>query len=121
MVVLDAGQFSTRCRCCGWRSGLSSALTAALAAFQSHPCPVRTIGLFTEPAETPRHRQVDSIAAPGWPDELRVPARDGGEAEVLVDAGVGLRPLRAPPGLAPAASPFWPVCPGRAGGRELPC
>jgi hypothetical protein len=77
LIVLDAGQFSTRCRCCGWRSGLSSALTAALAAFQSHPCPVRTIGLFTEPAETPQHRQVDSIAAPGWPDETRVPAATG--------------------------------------------
>jgi hypothetical protein len=77
LIVLDAGQFSTRCRCCGWRSGLSSALTDAQAAFQSHPCPIRTIGSFTEPAETPRQRRIGSIAAPGWPDETRVAAATG--------------------------------------------
>jgi hypothetical protein len=77
LIVLDAGQFSTRCRCCGWRSGLSSTLTDAQAAFQSHLCLIRTIGSLTGPAETPRHRQVDSIAAPGWPDEPRVAAATG--------------------------------------------
>lgn len=77
MVVLDAGQFSTRCRCCGWRSGLSSALTAALAAFQSHPCPVRASGSFTEPAGTPGHRQINTIAVPRWSSESRVAAATG--------------------------------------------
>jgi hypothetical protein len=77
LIVLDAGQFSTRCRCCGWRSGLSSALSDAQAAFQRHPCPVRAIGSFTEPTETPGPRQVGSIAAPGWSDETRVPAATG--------------------------------------------
>jgi len=77
LIVLDAGQFSTRCRCCGWRSGLSSTLTEAQAAFQRHPCPIHTIGSLSEPAETPRRRQVDSIAAPGWPDEPRVAAATG--------------------------------------------
>jgi hypothetical protein len=76
LIVLDAGQFSTRCRCCGWRSGLSSTLTDAQVAFQRHPCPTRTIGSLPEPAVTPWHRQVDSIA-PGWPDETRVPAATG--------------------------------------------
>lgn len=77
MVVLDAGQFSTRCRCCGWRSGLSSALTDAQVAFHSHPCPMRVIESFTGPAETPGHRQVSAIAAPGWSDEPGVAAAMG--------------------------------------------
>jgi len=79
LIVLDAGQFSIRCRCCGWRSGLSLALGDARAAFQRHPCPTRPIGSVIGPAETPGPRQVEvgSIAAPGWSNETRVPAATG--------------------------------------------
>jgi len=39
LIVLDARQFSTRCRRCGWRSPLCAALTDAQTAFQTHACP----------------------------------------------------------------------------------
>jgi hypothetical protein len=77
LIVLDAGQFSTRCRCCGWRSGLSSSLTDALAAFQRHPCLIRAIGSFTEPVEAYGRQQIDSINASSWSDETRFPAARG--------------------------------------------
>jgi len=77
LYVLDAGQFSTRCRCCGWRSRLSSALTDAQAAFQSHSCPIRTIVPSTEPTKTPGRTQVDPIAPPGWTDETGIAAGTG--------------------------------------------
>ena len=88
LIVLDAGQFSTRCRCCGWRSGPSSALTDATAAFQSHPCPIRAIGSCTEPIETPGPSQVNLFAAPGGTGETGDRRWKGGEVEILV-AGRG--------------------------------
>jgi hypothetical protein len=39
LIVLDAGQFSTRCRRCRWRSPSNPALTDAQTAFLTHVCP----------------------------------------------------------------------------------
>jgi hypothetical protein len=44
LMVLDAGQFSTRCRRCGWRSWSSDALGDAQAAFQTHTCSTDAVG-----------------------------------------------------------------------------
>jgi hypothetical protein len=73
LVVLDAGQFSICCRRCGWRSGRSSVLTEAQAAFQGHACLDRRIRSIAEPAETGAQAGA-SIDARGWTDEARVVA-----------------------------------------------
>jgi hypothetical protein len=117
LYVLDAGQFSTRCRCCGWRSGQSSALGDAQAAFQSHPCPVPAIGSAV-PATTPGHRQVRSTAAPGWTDETKVPRCDGGEAEVRRDGRGRAAAARGAPLLGPGASTVLALLSGPAGGSR---
>jgi hypothetical protein len=44
LIVLDAGQFLTRCRCCGWRSCSSDAIGDAQAAFQTHTCSTDGVG-----------------------------------------------------------------------------
>jgi hypothetical protein len=38
LVVLDAGQFSIRCRSCRWRSPRCTALPEAWSAFGTHAC-----------------------------------------------------------------------------------
>jgi hypothetical protein len=44
LIVLDAGQFSTRCRRCGWRSWSSDALGDAQAALQTYTCSTDAVG-----------------------------------------------------------------------------
>jgi hypothetical protein len=44
LMVLDAGQFSTRCRCCGWRSWSSDAIVDVQTAFQTHTCSTDAVG-----------------------------------------------------------------------------
>jgi hypothetical protein len=74
LVVLDAGQFSICCRRCGWRSGPSSVLTEAQAAFQSHACLDRRNLVDRRTRRGAGAETVASIDARGWTDEARVVA-----------------------------------------------
>jgi hypothetical protein len=42
-VVLDAGQFSLRCRCCPWISPVSQTLTEARSSGEKHVCPSKPL------------------------------------------------------------------------------
>lgn len=59
LIVLDAGQFSTRCRCCRWRSPSCPALTVAQTAFLTHVCPPAqlTIGRDRQRCQAPVGRR----------------------------------------------------------------
>jgi hypothetical protein len=43
LIILDAGQFSIRCRSCHWSSAGYLALASTRAAFQAHRCPAHSI------------------------------------------------------------------------------
>lgn len=43
LVVLDAGQFSLRCRCCPWISPVSQTLTEARSSGEKHVCPSKPL------------------------------------------------------------------------------
>jgi hypothetical protein len=66
LIVLDARQFSTRCRCCGWRSPLCAALTDAQTAFQTHACPSARSTLRRERQRCQAASGAGAYDASGW-------------------------------------------------------
>ena len=78
-VVLDAGEFSTRCRWCSWRSAQCSRLTDAQSAFRTHACPKGAVGSYaSHEGAWPRPARLGRLDRPdgaGFP--RLVPPREG--------------------------------------------
>jgi hypothetical protein len=77
LIVLDAGQFSTRCRYCGWRSRLCDAVGDAQAGFRTHTCSTDAVGCSAIANRRPTATELPRAGRTGLAVARRLPAGTG--------------------------------------------
>jgi hypothetical protein len=122
LIVLDAGQFSTRCRCCRWRSPSCPALTDAQTAFLTHVCPPARSMIGRERQRCQAPLRVGANDESGGTCATGLAAAMGGEVDALIAGrGRAASPGGDPPARSRPLTCLATGCPSRAGGWELPC